>query len=124
MYQSIVEGKLDQKNNVLRVENAMGRDLKPGQSQQLLDSLSRWLNTSNEILATIDQQLESVTASDAIYLSEKDNYDKTLELAKQEAGKFSGNRTFQHDMEGFEHGDDDRRFSGSKRQMKGRGRKH
>ncbi|KAI9348161.1 hypothetical protein BDR26DRAFT_817222 [Obelidium mucronatum] len=122
MYQSIIEGKLDQKRMCLRVENAMGRDLKPGQTKEMLDTLTSWLETSNRILSTIDGQLESVNQSDSIYLSQKDAYDKTLELAKQEAGKTSTIRSFPHDLDGFDPMDEDsRRFAGGgKRQMKGR----
>ncbi|KAJ3077304.1 hypothetical protein HDU98_004266 [Podochytrium sp. JEL0797] len=122
MYQSIIAGKLDQKNMCLRVEMAMGRDLKPGQSQQLLDTLSAWLETSDKILAAIDHQLESVLSSDAAYLKEQDAYEKQLEVQKQEAAKSASSRSFQLDD------DDDnmiRRMSGGRKHFaKGRSRRH
>ncbi|KAJ1550375.1 hypothetical protein HK096_007261, partial [Nowakowskiella sp. JEL0078] len=40
IYHDIIKGKLDQKKKCLDVEYAMGRDLKPGQSEKLLRILS------------------------------------------------------------------------------------
>ncbi|KAJ3284043.1 COP9 signalosome complex subunit 7a [Rhizoclosmatium sp. JEL0117] len=120
MYQSIIEGKLDQKHMCLRVTNAMGRDLKPGQSLQLLNSLTKWLETSDQILNAIDRQLESVIASDAAYLKEKEIRDKALENAKQDAAKIAAARSFHTDMDVE---NDEGRMQG-KRSFKARGRKH
>jgi COP9 signalosome complex subunit 7 len=42
IYQDIVRGKLDQKQQQFEVEFTMGRDLREGQLQQLLLSLQTW----------------------------------------------------------------------------------
>lgn len=42
IYQDIVRGKLDQKQQQFEVEFTMGRDLREGQLQQLLLSLQAW----------------------------------------------------------------------------------
>ena len=42
IYQDIVRGKLDQKEQQFEVEFTMGRDLREGQLQQLLVSLQAW----------------------------------------------------------------------------------
>jgi len=42
IYQEIVRGKLDQKEQQFEVEFTMGRDLREGQLQQLLVSLQTW----------------------------------------------------------------------------------
>ncbi|KAI8612348.1 hypothetical protein BC830DRAFT_1171153 [Chytriomyces sp. MP71] len=128
MYQSIVEGKLDQKAMCFRVEQAMGRDLKPGQTQQLLHVLTKWTETSQQILNLIDAELEAVIVSDTSYSNEKANYEKALEVAKQEASKSGGGglRSSFHEMDGFDHMDEDgmrRGPAGGRRMGKGSRRK-
>lgn len=42
IYLDIVRGKLDQRHQQFEVEYIMGRDLEPGQLEQLLISLQNW----------------------------------------------------------------------------------
>lgn len=41
-YQDVIKGKLDQRKKQLEVEYAMGRDLRPGQIDEMLGVLSSW----------------------------------------------------------------------------------
>ncbi|KAJ3380356.1 hypothetical protein HDU84_005973 [Entophlyctis sp. JEL0112] len=100
MYLGMIEGKLDQKTMTLRVEKAMGRDLQPGQTQNVLAHLSSWLDTSASVLSAIDTQIQKIVVSDANYLSEKDIYDKELETAKATALKTLKSRTSFGDLDG------------------------
>lgn len=42
IYQDVIKGKLDQKRKQLEIEYTMGRDLRPGQIDQMLEVLSAW----------------------------------------------------------------------------------
>jgi len=42
MYQDVLRGKLDQKDQQLEVEYTMGRDLRPGQLEDILAALKNW----------------------------------------------------------------------------------
>ncbi|KAJ3088828.1 COP9 signalosome complex subunit 7a [Physocladia obscura] len=129
MYLGIVDGKLDQKNLCLRVEKAIGRDLKPGQDAILFNILDKWLETSSQILSTIDKQLEKVRASDGNYIIEKEGFEKRLESAKSDSLNSLSTRVFRQENDQQNHQqqhyyeDDIRRGSGSKRSsLKGGGR--
>ncbi|KAJ3232753.1 hypothetical protein HDU81_002751 [Chytriomyces hyalinus] len=125
IYLDIIEGKLDQKGMCLRVENAMGRDLKPGETQNLLQVLTDWTETSEKILALIDSELESVTKSDADFSASKALYEKNLESAKADANKASSRSAF-HDGEGYDRMDQEGASSrgfAAKKAIRGKSRK-
>jgi COP9 signalosome complex subunit 7 len=42
MYSEIVRGKLDQRKQQFEVQYTLGRDLRPGQLEELLGSLQAW----------------------------------------------------------------------------------
>jgi COP9 signalosome complex subunit 7 len=42
IYADIVRGKLDQKQQQFEVQYTMGRDLRPGQLEELLEALQDW----------------------------------------------------------------------------------
>lgn len=42
MYQDVLRGRLDQKEQQLEVEYTMGRDLRPGQLEKILAALKDW----------------------------------------------------------------------------------
>jgi len=54
IYSGIVSGKLDQKFSQFEVHSTMGRDLRPGQFEELLVALRDWSNRTKEVLDTID----------------------------------------------------------------------
>ena len=42
MYQDVLRGRLDQKEQQLELEYTMGRDLRPGQLDEILNALKAW----------------------------------------------------------------------------------
>jgi len=79
MYSGIVSGKLDQKFSQFEVHSTMGRDLRPGQLEELLGALTDWSNRTKEVLATID-----VTISHAdVHAAQKAEKQKEWEKARQ-----------------------------------------
>ncbi|KAI9341819.1 hypothetical protein DFJ73DRAFT_843444 [Zopfochytrium polystomum] len=85
IYQDVLAGRLDQKKKCLEVEYGIGRDLPPGETAKLLNSLSSWANTTENILRYIDQKLEAVAREMAAHTREKEEFEKALEEAKAKA---------------------------------------
>ncbi|VVA89568.1 unnamed protein product [Arabis nemorensis] len=58
MYAGIVRGKLDQLKRCFEVPFAAGRDPRPGQLGDMLHTLSNWLNTSENLLVSIQDKIK------------------------------------------------------------------
>ncbi|KAK4752322.1 hypothetical protein SAY87_021120 [Trapa incisa] len=57
MYSGIVRGKLDQLQRCFEVQFAAGRDLRPGQLGNMIQTLSNWLSTSDNMLLSIQEKI-------------------------------------------------------------------
>ncbi|CAN6460220.1 unnamed protein product [Victoria cruziana] len=57
MYAGIVRGKLDQWRRCFEVQFAAGRDLRPTQLDGMIQTLSSWLATSDNLLLTIQEKI-------------------------------------------------------------------
>ncbi|KAL7203889.1 hypothetical protein ACSBR2_017028 [Camellia fascicularis] len=58
MYVGIVRGKLDQLRRCFEVQFAAGRDLRPGQLGSMIQTLTNWLTTSDNLLITIQEKIK------------------------------------------------------------------
>ncbi|CDP09435.1 unnamed protein product [Coffea canephora] len=58
MYVGIVRGKLDQLRRCFEVQFAAGRDLRPGQLGNMIQTLSNWLVTSDDLLVSIQEKIK------------------------------------------------------------------
>ncbi|XP_027162572.1 COP9 signalosome complex subunit 7 isoform X2 [Coffea eugenioides] len=58
MYVGIVRGKLDQLRRCFEVQFAAGRDLRPGQLGNMIETLSNWLVTSDNLLVSIQEKIK------------------------------------------------------------------
>eukprot|EP00249_Psilotum_nudum_P007197 c20385_g1_i2 orf=120-806(+) len=58
MYSGIVRGKLDQCRRCFEVQFAAGRDLRPGQLEIMIQTLTNWLATSDNLLLTIQERIK------------------------------------------------------------------
>ncbi|KAG6435604.1 hypothetical protein SASPL_100478 [Salvia splendens] len=54
----IVRGKLDQLRRCFEVQFAAGRDLRPGQLGGMIQTLSNWLSTSENLLVSIQEKIK------------------------------------------------------------------
>ncbi|CAA3020896.1 COP9 signalosome complex subunit 7-like isoform X2 [Olea europaea subsp. europaea] len=57
MYVGIVRGKLDQLRRCFEVQFAAGRDLRPGQLGSMIQTISDWLSTSDNLLVSIQEKI-------------------------------------------------------------------
>ncbi|CAB4279463.1 unnamed protein product [Prunus armeniaca] len=58
MYAGIVKGKLDHLRRSFEVQFAAGRDLRPGQLGNIIQTLDDWLNTTDNVLLTIEEKIK------------------------------------------------------------------
>ncbi|KAF8329116.1 uncharacterized protein EI90DRAFT_3063226 [Cantharellus anzutake] len=65
IYAGIVSGKLDQKFSQFQVHSTMGRDLRPGQLEELLGALQDWSNRTKEVLDSLDSAIAEAVANAA-----------------------------------------------------------
>ncbi|KAJ2928578.1 hypothetical protein H1R20_g8498, partial [Candolleomyces eurysporus] len=79
IYQDILRGKLDQKEEQLEVEYTMGRDVEPASVEGLLAALQNWASTTSAVLSTLDAKINSIAAETTHQKSVKAEYEKTLQ---------------------------------------------
>ncbi|KAJ6729977.1 COP9 SIGNALOSOME COMPLEX SUBUNIT 7 [Salix viminalis] len=83
MYAGIVRGKLDQQRRCFEVQFAAGRDLRPGQLGNMLQTLSNWLATSDNLLVSIQEKIKwADSMSEVDRKHRKDVEDRVEEVKK------------------------------------------
>ncbi|KAB5526835.1 hypothetical protein DKX38_020682 [Salix brachista] len=83
MYAGIVRGKLDQLRRCFEVQFAAGRDLRPGQLGNMLETLSNWLATSDNLLVSIQEKIKwADSTSELDKKHQKDVEDRVEEVKK------------------------------------------
>ncbi|KAA8515850.1 hypothetical protein F0562_019029 [Nyssa sinensis] len=58
MYVGIVRGKLDQSRRCFEVQFAAGRDLRPGQLGSMIQTLTNWMATTDNLLISIQEKIK------------------------------------------------------------------
>ncbi|KAE8660862.1 COP9 signalosome complex subunit 7 [Hibiscus syriacus] len=88
MYAGLVRGKLDQLRRYFEVQFAAGRDLRPGQLGSMIQTLSNWLATSDNLLITIQDKIKwADTMSELDKKHRKELEDRVMEVKKSVAIK-------------------------------------
>ncbi|KAJ4827799.1 COP9 signalosome complex subunit 7 [Turnera subulata] len=83
MYAGIVRGKLDQLRRCFEVQFAAGRDLRPGQLGNMIQTLSSWLTTSDNLLVSIQEKIKwADSMSELDKKHRKDVEDRVEEVKK------------------------------------------
>ncbi|EXB37645.1 COP9 signalosome complex subunit 7 [Morus notabilis] len=83
MYAGIVRGKLDQLRRCFEVQFAAGRDLRPGQLGSMIQTLSNWLATSDDLLVSIQEKIKwADNVSELDKKHKKDVEDRVEEVKK------------------------------------------
>ncbi|XP_076958909.1 COP9 signalosome complex subunit 7-like isoform X2 [Bidens hawaiensis] len=83
MYVGIVRGKLDQLRRCFQVQFAAGRDLRPGQLGSMIHTLSNWLNTSDNLLITIQEKIKWADTMSELDKKHKKEADERMEEVKK-----------------------------------------
>jgi COP9 signalosome complex subunit 7 len=83
IYQGILIGRLDQQKAQLQVSSAIGRDLRPGQIDELLRTLNLWAQQSEILMKTIDEKINWAKNAHESYKKQKQQFEKHIEELKQ-----------------------------------------
>ncbi|XP_019186040.1 PREDICTED: COP9 signalosome complex subunit 7-like isoform X3 [Ipomoea nil] len=93
MYVGIVRGKLDQLRRCFEVQFAAGRDLRPGQLGSMINTLTNWLTTSDNLLISIQEKIKwADTMSELDKKHKKDMEEKVEEVKKSLSFKLQTSR--------------------------------
>ncbi|KAF9155459.1 COP9 signalosome complex subunit 7a [Actinomortierella ambigua] len=92
IYQDVLKASLDQKLKQVEVQSAMGRDLRPGQAQQMLATLAEWKQRSETLLRELDAKMNQVIEQKVQEKKDRVAFEELVEKARKEAqsGKGSG----------------------------------
>ncbi len=82
IYQGLIIGKLDQKEKILEVEAAIGRDLKPESIGQMLSILAKWTEQSDRLLTSIKEKINHANFMWDEERRRKQEFEKRVEVAK------------------------------------------
>ncbi|KAI8340715.1 hypothetical protein BC941DRAFT_417987 [Chlamydoabsidia padenii] len=83
IYQGVLTGKLDQRRQELQVNTTMGRDLRPGQLDDLVGRVTAWADQTASLTNHLQQTAQSVMNQVQANESVKAQYTKDIEQVRQ-----------------------------------------
>ncbi|KAE8694195.1 COP9 signalosome complex subunit 7 [Hibiscus syriacus] len=83
MYAGIVRGKLDQLRRCFEIHFAAGRDLRPGQLGSMIQTLSNWLETSDNLLISIQEKIKWADAMSELDKKHRKEVEDRVEEVKK-----------------------------------------
>ncbi|KAF9131021.1 COP9 signalosome complex subunit 7a [Linnemannia schmuckeri] len=92
IYQNLINANLDQKLKQVEVHSAMGRDLRPGQAQDMLKVLAEWTKTSEAMLKALSHKMDEVRENYEKEKEAKEAFEKELESIKKENAASGGGK--------------------------------
>lgn len=85
IYQGIIKGRLDQKSSHLEIDFAIGRDLRPGQLETMMETLINWNQKAETLLKSIDEKIQFATLHQQQAKEAKKAYEDKLEAVRVSA---------------------------------------
>ncbi|KAF9132535.1 hypothetical protein BGW39_011887 [Mortierella sp. 14UC] len=92
IYQNLINANLDQKLKQVEVHSSMGRDLRPGQAQDMLRVLAEWTKTSEALLQALSTKMAEVRENYENEKAAKEAFEKDLEAIKKENAATGGGK--------------------------------
>ncbi|KAF9907270.1 hypothetical protein EC991_011171 [Linnemannia zychae] len=92
IYQNLINANLDQKLKQVEVHSSMGRDLRPGQAQDMLRVLAEWTKTSEALLQALNAKMAEVRENYEKEKAAKEAFEKDLEAIKKESAATGGGK--------------------------------
>jgi len=83
IYQGMIRGKLDQRYKHLEVQFAIGRDLRPGQMEQIMATIQTWVETSETLLRTIEERVRYAASSQEAAKKHKQDFEAHVDSLKK-----------------------------------------
>ncbi|KAG8391520.1 hypothetical protein BUALT_Bualt01G0196200 [Buddleja alternifolia] len=104
MYVGIVRGKLDQLRRCFEVQFAAGRDLRPGHLGSMIQTLSNWLSTSENLLVSIQEKIKWADTMGEMDKKHRKEVDEKVEEVKKTLSLKADNEFRGHEEIFSEHG--------------------
>jgi len=82
VYTGLIRGKLDQKHKQLEVDFAIGRDIRPGEIDEMMSVLANWVQRSDTLIATIMEKVNYASTVQEINRKERSEFEQKLEAVK------------------------------------------
>ncbi|KAF7000820.1 hypothetical protein CFC21_016626 [Triticum aestivum] len=89
MYSGIVRGKLDQLRRCFEVQFAAGRDLTHDQLTNMIETLSDWLGTSDNLLHQIQEKIKWADTTSESNKKHQKEFEDRVEEAKKSVKKLN-----------------------------------
>ncbi|XP_077236822.1 COP9 signalosome complex subunit 7-like isoform X3 [Tasmannia lanceolata] len=97
MYAGIVRGKLDQLRRCFEVQFASGRDLRPGQLSSMIETLTSWLTTSDNLLVSIQEKIKWADTMGELDKKHRKKIEDKVEEAKKNLKYTVSRRTWSYE---------------------------
>ncbi|EDW31614.1 GL11218 [Drosophila persimilis] len=78
IYADIIHGKLFQNTRILEVEYAQGRDIPPGNTGKIVETLQAWVNSCDGVSSCIENQIKYANSEKSKRLFNKDRVEQDL----------------------------------------------
>lgn len=82
IYVGIIKGKLDQKEQRFQVDWSMGRDIRPGQLQEMIKILDLWCEKSETLMSEIKERIQYANLSHEEHQRQKKEFETRVEDIK------------------------------------------
>ncbi|CAO3582786.1 unnamed protein product [Absidia cylindrospora] len=83
IYQGILTGKLDQRKQRLLVDTTMGRDLRPGQLDDMISRMVSWSNQTEKTIQAMDEKVQHVMNQVSANETAKNQYNLAIEQLRK-----------------------------------------
>jgi len=83
VYQNLIVGKMDQENQCLIVESCACRDCRDEDIDYILETLSTWHESAQQMLSSIDGMVQHSTESFEKYRSTREDLEKLVQSTKE-----------------------------------------
>ncbi|CAO3614504.1 unnamed protein product [Cunninghamella echinulata] len=84
IYQGILTGKLDQRNQQLQVNTTIGRDLRPNQLDDIINNVTSWMQQASSVVQVLENKIQQVNQHIIQNESNQKQYEATIEQIRKE----------------------------------------
>jgi COP9 signalosome complex subunit 7 len=85
IYQDVVRGKLDQRDQTFEVEWSMGRDVRDEELRDILQALKSWAESTSTILEALDRKISKIRDEEKVHNKMLEDHDKAFHDNLKEA---------------------------------------
>lgn len=87
IYEEVIKGRLDQLNSRLEIHWSAGRDVKPNDMMNIIETLTSWCSGCEKVLTNIEQQVVNADQKVAEENKKRDAFNKQIESLTKDRRK-------------------------------------